>query len=48
MPGGAVTKTITFFAFPWQEALAVVAFGLLVWFGLGNLKKKFRIVRVKK
>ncbi|MGC9610984.1 MAG: hypothetical protein ABSE68_02075 [Minisyncoccia bacterium] len=44
---GAQSSSLTFFMFPWQEALVVIAMLCLIWFGWRSMKKKFRIVRVK-
>jgi len=48
MPDGSVqTKTISFFAFPWQETLGILIVLCVCLFIFRTFKKKFKIVRVK-
>ncbi|MFA6365154.1 MAG: hypothetical protein WCW78_02010 [Candidatus Paceibacterota bacterium] len=46
--GGAEVKTLSFFAFPWQEALVVLGLIVLLLFVFRTFKTKFKIVRVAK
>lgn len=45
--GGAEVKTVSFFAFPWQEALAVLGLIILLLWIRNTFKSKFKLVRVK-
>jgi hypothetical protein len=44
---GAQSATLTFFMFPWQEAIGLIAVLLALWFGSRTIRKNFKIVRVK-
>ncbi len=42
-----IVQTITFFAFPWEEALGILIVLLVLYFIFRTWKKNFKIVRVK-